>query len=65
MGQALNLISAISCSGIALIIALSNKFLIEDAELINSEDVDVKTIDVKLFNEFINVLFNSLSADDN
>jgi hypothetical protein len=36
--------------------------LIEDAESVNSEGVDVKTIDVKLFNEFINVLFNSLSA---
>ena len=61
----LNLISPISFSGITIIIALSNRFFTESAELTNSVGVDLKTIDVRLFSELINVLFNSGSADDN
>jgi len=61
----LNLISATSFSGITVTSALSNRFFTESVVLTNSVGVDKKTIDVRLFNELINVLFNSLSADDN
>ncbi len=51
----LNLIFATSFSGTTVISALSNRFFTKVAESTYSAGLDVKTIDVRLFSELINV----------